>query len=215
MLLPAIRGAPSAWPQSAAAPALVLGPPMTLTKDSARHFCRNPRCRTKLPRPVENVHHAFCTPGCHTSFYRSRCLVCEEPMKRKRGNQRLKSGHKTCEQEYRRFPGTFELLVGNPLPTQPNSDESSRCAHLTGLKTRLEGERPSHRSLRHWSWHFGPSEHELRNAHGTLVACIRPEGDGWWVAQPHMIPEPPIESLKAAQHRAESAALWALPARRP
>jgi hypothetical protein len=184
---------------------------MTLIEDRARHYCRNPHCRTKLPTPVENAHHAFCTPGCHASFYRSRCLVCEEPMKRKRSNQRLKSGHKTCEQQYRAFPGAFEPPTGRPLLPQPISDEGSRSAHSTGLKTGLEGERPTHRALRHWSWHAGELEHELRNAHGTLVARIRQEGDGWWVTEPRMIPEPPIEGLEAAKHRAESAALWALP----
>jgi hypothetical protein len=49
----------------------------------AKHYCRNPRCRMKLPAPVENGHHAFCCRRCHSSFYRSRCLVCEDQMKRK------------------------------------------------------------------------------------------------------------------------------------
>jgi hypothetical protein len=37
-----------------------------------RHHCRNPRCRKKLKEPVENLHKAFCTSGCHFSFYRPR-----------------------------------------------------------------------------------------------------------------------------------------------
>jgi hypothetical protein len=52
-------------------------------KQSLRHYCRNPRCRMKLQAPVENEHRAFCCRGCFESFYRSRCLVCEEPMRRK------------------------------------------------------------------------------------------------------------------------------------
>ena len=39
-----------------------------------RHYCRNPRCRSKLKQPVENPRRAFCTRGCHSSFYHSRCL---------------------------------------------------------------------------------------------------------------------------------------------
>jgi hypothetical protein len=187
---------------------------MTLAEKTVRHYCRNPHCRMKLPAAVENAHHAFCSPGCHASFYRSRCLVCEEPIRRKNERQRFGSGHEICKQQHRAFPGAFELPRDAPLPPQPKCLTDARSGQLTGLKTRLEGERPSHRSLRHWAWQSGELEHELRNAHGTLVACIRPEGDGWRVAQPHMIPEPPIESLKAAKHRAESAALWALPARR-
>ena len=30
----------------------------------ARHYCRNPRCRTKLKVPVSNRRDAFCTRGC-------------------------------------------------------------------------------------------------------------------------------------------------------
>lgn len=56
-------------------------------KLSLRHFCRNPKCRSKLPEPVEGARRAFCTKGCFTSYYRSRCLVCEQPFKRKRENQ--------------------------------------------------------------------------------------------------------------------------------
>src|SRR6516165_1675905 len=86
------------------------------TSGIARKRCRNPRCRSKLPTPVENEHHAFCTPGCHTSFYRSRCLVCEEPIRRKNERQRFGSGHKTCEQEYRCFPHVYDLPRRDPVP---------------------------------------------------------------------------------------------------
>src|SRR5262249_8121031 len=52
------------------------------------HRCRNPRCRLKLPAPVENEHHAFCTRGCYESFYRNRCRVCERDLRKtgKRGD---------------------------------------------------------------------------------------------------------------------------------
>ena len=78
------------------------------TAHKLRHMCRNPHCRSRLPAPVENEHHAFCTRGCHTVFYRSRCLVCEEPMRRKNDAQRFGSGHAVCRSEYRRFPGVFD-----------------------------------------------------------------------------------------------------------
>jgi hypothetical protein len=43
-----------------------------------RYKCRFlPHCGRNLPEPVENPHHAFCTPGCHSSFYRKHCLVCD------------------------------------------------------------------------------------------------------------------------------------------
>src|SRR5262245_62588606 len=43
-----------------------------------RHYCRNLKCRSKLPAPIEYVRKAFCCRGCHSSFYRTRCLVCEK-----------------------------------------------------------------------------------------------------------------------------------------
>jgi hypothetical protein len=47
-----------------------------------RHYCRNPRCRTKLSTLVENEHHAFCIRGCYESLYRNRCRVCERDLRK-------------------------------------------------------------------------------------------------------------------------------------
>ena len=52
-----------------------------------RSICRNPKCRSKLPAQVSNPREAFCARGCHSGFYRRRCLVCEEPMERKTEQQ--------------------------------------------------------------------------------------------------------------------------------
>lgn len=68
------------------------------TKDfepELRHRCRNPRCRMKLPKPVANPRDAFCTKGCHNSFYRRRCLICERPMERRTETQRI-CGKRRC-----------------------------------------------------------------------------------------------------------------------
>jgi hypothetical protein len=89
----------------------------------ARHYCRNPRCRMKLPTPVENEHHAFCTRGCFESFYLHRCLVCEEQMKRKRSNQRIKSGHGRCAAEPFYGPQKRPRTHSSPRP----------CARRRGL----------------------------------------------------------------------------------
>jgi hypothetical protein len=35
------------------------------TAHKTKHYCRNPRCRSRLPEPVENEHRAFCTRGCY------------------------------------------------------------------------------------------------------------------------------------------------------
>jgi hypothetical protein len=56
--------------------------------NSERHYCRNPRCRSKLPTPVSNSRKAFCTKGCHASFYLHRCLICERPIDQPKGGGR-------------------------------------------------------------------------------------------------------------------------------
>jgi hypothetical protein len=71
-----------------------------LTIDTVRHYCRNPRCRSKLPDPVENTREAFCCRGCYRQFYRSRCLMCEAAVERKTGNQRLCDRRK-CKNAFR------------------------------------------------------------------------------------------------------------------
>jgi hypothetical protein len=53
-----------------------------------RHFCRNPKCRSKLPTPVSNSREAFCARGCHTSFYLHRCRVCEAVLPKTTGKGR-------------------------------------------------------------------------------------------------------------------------------
>jgi hypothetical protein len=65
----------------------------------ARHYCRNPRCRSRLLAPVTNPREAFCTRGCHTQFHRHRCLVCERPMERATERQVL-CGRRKCKSEF-------------------------------------------------------------------------------------------------------------------
>jgi len=62
---------------------------MTEFTTELRHYCRNPRCRSKLPKPVGNPREAFCARGCHSGYYRKRCLICEGPMERKTERQRI------------------------------------------------------------------------------------------------------------------------------
>ena len=54
-----------------------------------RKFCRNPKCRSKLPDPVSNERAAFCTRGCYSSFYLHRCLVCEDKIERTTANRKI------------------------------------------------------------------------------------------------------------------------------
>ena len=88
-----------------------------------RHYCRNPKCRGKLKTPVENARDAFCCRGCHTSFYRHRCLVCEREMSRNAEHQKV-CYRTDCKTAWRqkavigRFWGQGSQLDGNPPKTQ-------------------------------------------------------------------------------------------------
>ena len=81
------------------------------TKNELRHRCRNQRCRSKLPEPVDNPHRAFCTRGCYESFYRTRCRVCETDLRKtgKRGdaNRRFCRPPGRCANECRKWPEWF------------------------------------------------------------------------------------------------------------
>jgi hypothetical protein len=50
-----------------------------------RHYCRNPKCRSRLKEPVEHPRDAFCARGCSAGFYRTRCRVCEEKFELRTG----------------------------------------------------------------------------------------------------------------------------------
>jgi hypothetical protein len=106
-------------------------------KQSLRHYCRNRRCRMKLQAPVENEHRAFCCRGCFESFYRSRCLVCEEPMRRKTEQQRFKSGHAVCRAQYRRFPHVYAWQL---LPHRSRTQDA-RSAHFSASKMAVRDTR--------------------------------------------------------------------------
>jgi hypothetical protein len=177
-----------------------------------RHYCRNPRCRSKLPAPVENEHQAFCTRGCFESFYRSRCLVCEKNIgtnpltgeKRKRLDQRKFCGRR-CKAEARQFPHVYAWEVPDPV----KCTRSSRSAHSTGLKINLEGGRPTSYCLRGWWWGGdGVRDHSLYDRDGLTIARVVLEGDGrYHLQKPIAIPRQAWAHLEKAKRGAESFAL--------
>jgi hypothetical protein len=100
-----------------------------------RFYCRNPRCRSKLPAPVANPRDAFCARGCHASFYLRRCLVCEGPITRKRGDQKLCRKAK-CHSAWRARSGFGRyapLSAAKSAPKTPDFIDS---------KQALEPDRP-------------------------------------------------------------------------
>jgi hypothetical protein len=182
-----------------------------------RHYCLNPHCRSKLPAPVESTHRAFCTRTCYESFYRKRCVVCEreapEDKPKKRPQDKL-CGRRICRNEYRRTPDAFAHPWGEKADTSSTVIQPTGNADKTASKTALD----LPRSLRHWRWQRMPGEdedYELLDAKGKLVACIRQEGDRWWVARPKCTPQPPLETLDEARNRAIGLALMSPPPHGP
>jgi hypothetical protein len=76
--------------------------------EALRHYCRNPRCRSKLSAPVSNAREAFCARGCHTQFYRTRCIVCERPMERTIETRQL-CGRPRCRSQFATLKAYFSL----------------------------------------------------------------------------------------------------------
>jgi hypothetical protein len=102
---------------------------LAMFSETLRHYCRNPRCRSKLKAPVENVREAFCARGCHTQYYRKRCIACEQPMERKRESQQLCKRRK-CKSQFAALKAGFSLgryhpsshvLDASRNPTKPGT----------------------------------------------------------------------------------------------
>jgi hypothetical protein len=116
-----------------------------------RHRCRNPRCKMKLREPIDNLRSAFCCRGCHATFYRKRCLVCEGSFERVRDDQRT-CGRRKCKGEFRRHRVRF---WGKWLPNHPTVPGETLSAPQKpikpGTKRRVEGRgawRNSHSPIR-------------------------------------------------------------------
>ena len=93
-----------------------------------RHRCRNPKCRCKLPEPTPNPREAFCTRGCHTSFYLHRCIVCERPIERTRGD-----GPQVCKKPDRRRVWKAQIGFGRYIGSSA-ATKASETPDFIGLK---------------------------------------------------------------------------------
>ena len=119
---------------------------MTDFVTSLRHYCRNPRCRSKLPEPVANPRDAFCARGCFQSFYLRRCLVCEGPLTRKRENQRV-CRKPACHATFRADQCTSRYLPSS------RASKASKTLDSIGLKQAPKRDR---RPVEHWSGTWTP-----------------------------------------------------------
>jgi hypothetical protein len=97
-------------------------------------------------------------------FYRNRCLVCEDEMRRKREDQRFKIGHNTCKNEYQRFRGLAES-DSTPLETLDSSGSKvDPCAVLPRKMFWRE------KKGRGWYWEPDLGECRLPSSHSASRA---------------------------------------------
>ena len=80
---------------------LFIGEDMTEFTHTLRHYCRNPRCRSKLPAPVANEREAFCCRGCYSAFYRTRCRCCEQTIEQPARGQRIICKKTKCKSAWK------------------------------------------------------------------------------------------------------------------
>ncbi len=113
---------------------------MTEFTQTLRHYCRNPRCRSKLPSPASDPHKAFCTPGCHSSFYLKRCLVCENDKPARSTARRKLCRRSKCEGRYRKNGAHYSFLGADTA----SAANVPRSAQSTGIKSADFGDRASH-----------------------------------------------------------------------
>jgi hypothetical protein len=174
-----------------------------------RHSCRH--CRIKLAEPTENLRRAFCARGCFRSFYRSRCVVCEETFRRKTEWQKT-CIRKACKAELRRFPLAYSW-PGKPKSahTLQNDGRPPKSAHSTGLKFGLKGDRPSHHSLREWWWGDpGAGDLSLYDKDGLTIARIVQSDGRYHLRSPLTWPREIWPDVESARHDAETFALGSL-----
>jgi hypothetical protein len=114
------------------------GAGMTEFAEDLRHRCRNPHCRMKLTAPVVNPRKAFCTPGCHSSFYLKRCLVCENDKPAGSTVRRKLCRRPKCEGRYRKNSAHYSFLGADTT----SAANVPRSAQSTGIKSAGLDDRP-------------------------------------------------------------------------
>ena len=113
---------------------------MTEFTQTSRHYCRNRRCRSKLPSPASDPRKAFCTRGCHSSFYLKRCLVCENDKPAGSTARRKLCRRPKCEGSYRKNSAHYSFLGADTT----SAANAPRSAQSTGSKSAGLDDRPWH-----------------------------------------------------------------------
>ena len=148
-----------------------------------RRRCRDPRCGAQLKKPTNNLHHAFCSPGCHAGYHRNRCIVCEAKLPPGPSNREI-CRRAECRAELRKYPQVYRWSGFGERPP--------RSAHSTGPKIGTKSDRP-------WRKIAGPDLPEI-----NLRIGLDPEFAG----RLDRVNAAHLEPLYKAKRRADRAAIF-------
>ena len=129
---------------------------------------------------------------------------------------RFKNGHKTCQNEYRRFPHVFDYPGVNPGHPTGVAMSASQTLDSSGSKVAVGGDLPRKmfwrdKAGRGWYWESEDlGEHRLFSRSGDLAARLNERGGKWVLTWPRVfLVQQATED--AGKRLAISAALAALP----
>ena len=87
---------------------------------------------------MRNPHKAFCTRGCHSSFYLKRCLVCENDKPAGSTARRKLCRRPKCEGRYRKNSAHYSFLGADTT----SAANASRNPIKSGIKSAGLDDRP-------------------------------------------------------------------------
>jgi hypothetical protein len=168
--------------------------------------CRNLRCRSKLPIPTDNEHHAFCSKYCFEQFFQWRCKVCEKPILKGRRRKVPDYCHDhRCRKEFRRYPDAYSY-------SGRNFNQDAKSAHFMGVKIALDDDRKVYfgtSPMPDWHWDDSiVSGEDWLYAYGRVVAIICGAEGGWKIRYPIAIPVQTAPTLEAARKLVVNVSFW-------
>jgi hypothetical protein len=119
--------------------------------------------------PVGTERRAFCTPGCHASFYRNRRLVCEKELPKGPANRKTCKRPK-CRNEYQRFPHLFAIAKRDPA----NDTGKAKRPSKTSIKSASFW---CDKSGRGWRWEQYGDQHWLFDREDGFQGRLIPDGE--------------------------------------
>jgi hypothetical protein len=111
-----------------------------------------------------------------------RCVVCEQPIRRKTERQKTCIDRK-CKAELRRFPLAYSWPEKQKTGNHPSDAiTASKTPDFVDSERPLSGDRPSFKCLAHWWWGGDPDsgDHSLYDKEGLTLARLVRGPDGFY-----------------------------------